>query len=97
MFLGRGAEHACDERLQGGAGQAQQQLERAEILIGRDRAGDRVERGARLEQAAAEAGSRRGTADADPRPRRGLDELPGDRERVLLQVGRDEEGGSIAP
>ena len=93
---GRGAEHACDERLQGGARQAQQQLEGAEILVRGDRPGDGVERGARLEQAAAEAGSRRGTADTDPDSGCRLDELTRQRQGVVLPVGRDEECRPIA-
>ena len=77
-------------------GQAEQELERAEVVVGGDRAGDRVERGAGLQQAAAETRAGARPADADASAGRGVDELPGDREGVLLEPGRDEERRPVA-
>ena len=79
------AEHARDERLERRSRKAEQQLERAEIVVGGNGAGDRIERGARLQQAATEAGARAWPADADPGAGRGVDELAGDCERVLFE------------
>ena len=90
------SEDAGDERLERSARQAQQQLERAEVVVGRDRAGDGVERRARLEQAAAESRPRRRPADSDADPRRRFDELARQRKCVVLLVGRDEERRSVS-
>ena len=65
-------------------------------MVRRDRACHRVERGARLEQAAAEPRSRRRPADADADPGRRLDELPREREGFVLPVGGDEECRPVA-
>src|SRR4051794_32406359 len=94
---GGGTEDAGDERLECSSGEAQEQLERAEILIRRDGAGDRVECGPRLEQAATEACAGCGAADSYPGAWCGVDHVTGDRERVLLEIGRDEERRAVAP
>ena len=65
-------------------------------MVRRDGACDGVERRARLEQAAAEPGSRRRPADADADAGCRLDELAREREGFVLPVGRDEECRSVA-
>ncbi len=88
----RRPEHAVHERLERRARQREEQLERAEVMVGGDGPRDGVERRARLEQAAAETPPGRGAADADPCSGRRIDDGLRGRESVLLGLGADEDG-----
>jgi hypothetical protein len=95
--LCRGTEHAIDEGLEGGVGEGEEQLERPQVAVGGDVAVCGVERGSRLDEAAAEAAPAGRAADGHPRKRLGLSHAAGEGEQLALSSGPYEERGAVAP